>query len=161
MEIYISKRKYLKRLRKELKAKKELMKKWKSMQEDVNGENRDDVLSSRSSHAKERTMLMDYMLFRKDPGVLADYLNRTYSSLWHNRLKIDLLDTVVSIDPSDQMMDYFIDRFKIATMKPDTEAGIGPLRYDNERMADLFNRFKSMFKEDSSVCKALQAFCNT
>ena len=69
---------------------------------------------------------------RKDARVFHDYLQNTFTSIEQNKLKLDLLESVVNGMPP-AIKDYTIDQVKAALGREDSNAGLFRINYSDER----------------------------
>ena len=69
---------------------------------------------------------------RKDGRVFHDYLQNTFTSIEQNKLKLELLQSVVNGMP-DAIKEYTIDQVKAALGREDVNAGLFSLDFSDER----------------------------
>lgn len=118
------------------------------------------VLAERNVYMKRRTNWTDPSRRRKDERVHADYLSRVFRRIYQNKLMLELVEilerSMTSEDPMHpSMIDWLINRAKIAFTDPTAWGGIGKWDYSYNSIANYLNKKKDEPKHDADSVRKM------
>jgi len=123
------------------------------------------VLARQNVFGKRRANFTDLHARRKDPGVHSDYLQKVFYSIQKNKLMIQSIETIAALKKmgvpvNSDVMQWMVNRLKVAFYDPELEAGFGKLRYSFKDMADWLNSFGEE-GDNKHTPESIQKFVNT
>lgn len=112
-----------------------------------------EIIGERNVFTKHREEWTNPALRRKDSRVHSDYLSKVYYSIQKNNLMVQMLDTIDKVSRSQgdpiaarEMVEWMVNRTKVAFHDPLAKGGIGKLDYSYKRLAEVFNKTPGMGK---------------